>query len=76
MCHICDKNIVIYITYICQIKHTSFYVDYSNYSAIIFSKNDDYLKVEVGYITNISLGMSYITIVEIEIERLGNFEIK
>ena len=76
MCHIYDKIIVIYITYICQIKYTSFYVDYLDYSAIIFSKNDDYLKVEVGYITNISLGMSYITIVEIEIERLGNFEIK
>ena len=28
MCHIYDKIIVIYITYICQIKHTSFYVDY------------------------------------------------
>lgn len=53
-----------------------FSVDYLDHSAIIFSKNDDYLKVEVGYITNISLGMSYITIVELEIERLGNFEIK
>ena len=76
MCHIYDKIIVIYITYICQIKNASFFVDYLDHSAIIFSKNDDYLKVEVGYITNISLGMSYITIVEIEIERLGNFEIK
>lgn len=57
-------------------KKCIFFVDYLDHSAIIFSKNDDYLKVEVGYITNISLGMSYITIVEIEIERLGNFEIK
>ena len=76
MCHICDKNIVIYITYICQIKHTSFYVDYSNYSAIIFSKNDDYFKTKDGYNTHIVLGVSDIIIMKIEIERLGNFEIK
>ena len=76
MCHIYDKIIVIYITYICQIKHTSFYVDYLDYFAIIFSKNDDYLKVKNGYSVNISLDRSDIIIMEIEIERLGNFEIK
>lgn len=76
MCHIYDKIIVIYITYICQIKHTSFYVDYLDYSAIIFSKNDDYFKAKDGYNTHIVLGVPDIIIMKIEIERLGNFEIK
>ena len=76
MCHIYLFYILIYITYICQIKHTSFYVDYLNYSAIIISKNDDYFKTKDGYNTHIVLGMSDIIIMKIEIERLGNFEIK
>jgi hypothetical protein len=47
-----------------------------DYSAIIFSKNDDYLKVKDENMTNIVLKMSDIIIMELEIERQGNFEIK
>ena len=75
MYHIQDKIILIYITYICQTKNTSFFVDYLDHSAIIFSKNDDYLKLKDRNIMNITFGMSDI-IMDRKIERIGNFEIK
>ena len=42
----------------------------------MFIKNDDYLKVNDENMTNIALEMTDIIIMELEIERLGNFEIK
>ena len=47
-----------------------------DYSAIMFIKNDDYLKLNDENMTNIALEMPDIIIMELEIERLGNFEIK
>jgi hypothetical protein len=46
-----------------------------DYSAIIISKNDDYLKLKDRNIMNIALDMSDI-IMDRKIERIGNFEIK
>ena len=42
----------------------------------MFIKNDDYLKVNDENMTNIALEMPDIIIMEIEIERRGNLEIK
>lgn len=42
----------------------------------MFSKNDDYLKARDKNMTNIVLKMPDIIIMELEIERQGNFEIK
>ena len=42
----------------------------------MFIKNDDYLKVNDENMTNIALEMPDIIIMELEIERLGHFEIK
>ncbi|EFX39023.1 hypothetical protein HMPREF8577_0770 [Streptococcus parasanguinis ATCC 903] len=46
-----------------------------DFSAIILSKNDDYLKLKDRNIMNITFGMSDI-IMDRKIERIGNFEIK
>ena len=42
----------------------------------MFIKNDDYSKVNDRNLINIALEMPDIIIMELEIERLGNFEIK